>query len=79
MVEKNFKNKLIHYLKKKRIEAKVIYKKLLSQNKVLKSETKTELGTAKIVRDQLVSIPSHPNLSDADVEKILKEIRNFIS
>lgn len=79
MVEKNFKNKLIHYLKKKSIEAKVIYKKLLSQNKVLKSKTITELETAKIVRDQLVSIPSHPNLSDAEVEKISKEIKNFIS
>ena len=34
---------------------------------------------AKIVRDQIVSIPSHPNLSDTEIEKISKEIRNFMS
>ena len=49
----------------------------MSQNKVLKSKTITELETAKIVRDQLVSIPSHPNLSDAEVEKISKEIKTL--
>lgn len=71
------KKKFINFLKKNKIECKTFYSKLISSNKLLKPIYKTNLKNAEYSIKSLISIPSHENLSKAQLLRITNLINNF--
>jgi len=76
-VNKFITKKFINYMNKNGINCKVIYQKLLSENKVLRPIINTNLLNAHKIKKTLVSIPSHQNLSSKDFFYIINKIKKF--
>ena len=67
---------LINYLKKKNIETRIHHLPLMPMNKVYKNY-KSDIENGKKISKLLLSIPSHEGLSKSNLNKIIKEIKNF--
>ena len=78
-VEKNIVKKFINYMKVKNVECKIIYKKLLPENKILKPIISTNIKNAKKCTESLVVIPNHENISIKIFRNIIKLINEFKS
>ena len=76
-VNKNLAKKFINYMKKNGIACKIIYTKLLNENKVLKPIVKTKLKNAFNFKKTLVSIPSHERLNLKQFMLIIRTIQKF--
>ena len=78
-VEKKIVKKFINYMKVKNVECKIIYKKLLPENKILKPIISTNVKNAKKCTESLVVIPNHENISIKIFRNIIKLINEFKS
>jgi dTDP-4-amino-4,6-dideoxygalactose transaminase len=76
-LKKNLRSKFINHMKKNGIQCQVFYKKLLSENKVLKPIFNTTIKNAIISKQNLVAIPSNQYLTNAEVKKISKTVIDF--
>jgi len=76
-VKNSLTKNFLSYMKKNKIECKIIYKKLLNENTVLKPVMKTELVNAHKIKKNLVSIPSHEKLSLIQFKHVIKKIQKF--
>ena len=76
-VEKSRVKRFINYMKKNSISCKIIYQKLLNENKVLRPIVKTNLINSIKTKKTLVSIPSHEKLSLKEFNYVIKKIENF--
>ena len=78
-IKNSMTKKFLNYMKNNKIECKIIYKKLLSENKVLKPIMKTKLINSYKIKKNLVSIPSHEKLSLKQFMYVIKKIQKFNS
>lgn len=69
--------KFIIYMQKNNIPCRIIYEKLLSENKVLRPIIKTNLPNASNCKKTLVSIPSHEKLNSKEFKFIIEKIKKF--
>ncbi len=69
--------KFINHMQKNNIPCRIIYEKLLSENKVLRPIIKTKLTNASNCKKTLVSIPSHERLNLRQFMFIIKTIKKF--
>ena len=76
-VNKSTVKRFIKYMKKNKINCKIIYQKLLNENKVLRPIIKTNLINSFKAKKTLVSIPSHEKLTLKEFGYILKKIQKF--
>ena len=76
-VKNSLTKNFLSYMKKNKIECKIIYKKLLNENIVLKPVMKTELINAYKIKKNLVSIPGHEKLSSKQFKYVIEKIQKF--
>ncbi len=77
LINQNIRKKFLLFMKNKKIQCKVYYNKLLSDNKVLKPILKTNLNNAESIINRLICIPNHQNLSENNLKFIIKNLNNF--
>jgi len=68
------RDQLLTKLKKKGIDARIYYPKLLSDESFLKKYVKRDLNIARSLHKQILSLPIHPSLSEKDLNKIAEVI-----
>lgn len=76
-LKKSYRKKFLTQMKKKGIECKLFYTKLLPNNKVLKPVFKTNLKNAIKCSNELVCIPSHESLKKSEIFKIVNSINSL--
>ena len=77
LIKKKYRTKFLKSMKKKGIECKIFYTKLLSDNKLLKPIVKTDLTNAKKCLQQLFCLPSHENLKKKELIKIVNSFNKL--
>lgn len=75
------RDKLRDYLKKKGIETKIYYPLPLHRQKVYSNlgYSEGDLPVAERVSKEVLSLPIYPELKEAQIELVVKEIKNFLS
>lgn len=76
-INNKMRNQFIMHMKNNKIQCVVYYKKLLSQNLILKPIIKNKLTNAIHCSKSLVCIPSHENITKKEILKVSKIISNF--
>ena len=77
LIKKNYRSKFLNSMKKKGIECKMFYTKMLPANKLLKPVVKTDLANAKKCLQQLICLPSHENLKKKELIKIVNSFNKL--
>ena len=77
LIKKNYRSKFLNSMRKKGIECKLFYTKLLPANKLLKPIVKTDLTNAKKCSQQLICLPSHENLKKKQLDRIVNSFNKL--
>ena len=73
---KKFRNSLLHYLKKKNIEASAHFDPPLHLQKYLKKYS-INLPNTEILAKEIITLPMYPNLNKREIYRVLKNIENW--
>ena len=73
---KKYRNNLLHYLKKKNIEASAHFDPPLHLQKYLKKFA-VNLPNTEILAKEIITLPMYPNLNKREINWTLKNIENW--
>jgi len=77
-VGRKYRDKLVSYLRKRGIEARVYYPKLLSFMKRISSLAKTKnIENALRLHKEIFSIPVHPFLEESQLKYVVSKVKEF--
>ena len=76
LVKKKYRNNLLYFLKKNKIEASVHFDPPLHKQKYLKKYSRKLKNTEKLSKE-IITLPIYPKLTRYELNKILNTIKNW--